>query len=85
MREVAAELKDLRLYGMSGAWDDLVAQGNSAGLQSARWLVEHLLDVEHTDRAMLPRVPAPPGNQYHPFGGLPAAAGIPILTGPKAY
>jgi DNA replication protein DnaC len=52
MRDVASELKDLRLYGMVGAWDELVAQGNSAGLQSARWLVEHLLDTEHVDRAM---------------------------------
>jgi DNA replication protein DnaC len=52
MREVAAELKELRLYGMAGAWEELVAQGNTAGLQSARWLVEHLLDTEHTDRAM---------------------------------
>ena len=52
MRDVASELKDLRLYGMAGAWDELVAQGNSAGLQSARWLVEHLLDTEHVDRAM---------------------------------
>lgn len=52
MREVAAELKDLRLYGMSGAWEDLVAQGNTVGLQSAGWLVEHLLDMEHADRAM---------------------------------
>jgi len=52
MREVATELKDLRLYGMSAAWDDLAAQGNSVGLQTAKWLVEHLLDMEHTDRAM---------------------------------
>jgi len=52
MRDIATELKNLRLYGMAGAWDELLAQGESAGLQSARWLVEHLLDVEHTDRAM---------------------------------
>jgi DNA replication protein DnaC len=52
MRDVATELKNLRLYGMAGAWGELVAQGDSAGLQSAGWLVEHLLDVEHTDRAM---------------------------------
>ena len=52
MRDVAAELKALRLYGMAGAWEELVAQGNSAGLQSARWLVEHLLDTEHADRAI---------------------------------
>jgi len=52
MRDIATELKNLRLYGMAGAWDELLAQGESAGLQSARWLVEHLLDVKHTDRAM---------------------------------
>ena len=52
MRDVAAELKALRLYGMAGAWEELVAQGNSAGLQSARWLIEHLLDTEHADRAI---------------------------------
>jgi DNA replication protein DnaC len=52
MRDIATELKNLRLYGMAGAWDELLAQGESAGLQSARWLVEYLLDVEHTDRAM---------------------------------
>ena len=52
MRDITAELKSLRLLGMMGAWDELMAQGNSAGLQSARWLVEHLLEAEHTDRAM---------------------------------
>lgn len=52
MRDITTELKNLRLYGMAGAWDELLAQGESAGLQSASWLVEHLLDIEHTDRAM---------------------------------
>ncbi len=52
MRDVAAELKSLRLYGMTSTWEELVAQGDSAGLQSARWLIEHLLQSEHTDRAM---------------------------------
>ncbi len=52
MRDIATELKNLRLLGMMGAWDELVTQGNSAGLQSARWLVEHLREAEHTDRAM---------------------------------
>lgn len=52
MRDVAAELKELRLYGMVGAWEEIAAQGNTAGLQSARWLIEHLLASEHTDRAM---------------------------------
>lgn len=52
MRDIAAELKALRLYGMVGAWDEIVAQGNTATLQSSRWLIEYLLDTEHTDRAM---------------------------------
>jgi DNA replication protein DnaC len=52
MRDVALELKNLRLYGMASAWGELVAQGESAGLQTAGWLIEHLLDVEHTDRTM---------------------------------
>ena len=29
MRDVAAELKSLRLYGMVGAWEEVVAQGNT--------------------------------------------------------
>ncbi len=52
MRDVAAEMKEMRLYGMAGAWEELAAHGDSAGLQSSRWLVEHLLDAEHTDRGM---------------------------------
>jgi DNA replication protein DnaC len=51
MREIAAELKELRLYGMAGAWVDLTAQG-SAGIEASRWLIEHLLQAEQTDRAM---------------------------------
>ncbi len=41
--EIASELKSLRLYGMASAWDDLLGQGETAALQSARWLLEHLL------------------------------------------
>jgi hypothetical protein len=52
MREIAAELKELRLYGMAGAWEDLVKQGGHATLESSRWLLEHLLQAEVTDRAM---------------------------------
>ena len=37
---------------MAGAWIDLVEQGSSAGLDSSRWLVAHLLQAENTDRAM---------------------------------
>lgn len=51
MRDVAAELKELRLHGMVGAWTDLIAQG-ATSTESSRWLIEHLLQAEHTDRAM---------------------------------
>ena len=52
MRDVTVEFKGLRLHGMAGAWVDLVEQGGSAGLDTSRWLVEHLLQAETTDRAM---------------------------------
>jgi DNA replication protein len=52
MRDVAAELKALRLYGMTSAWSDLTAQGGPAALDTSRWLIEHLLQAESTDRAM---------------------------------
>ena len=59
MRDVAAELKELRLHGMAGAWVDLTSQegmppGMSAdlGVRTSRWLIEHLLQAEHTQRAM---------------------------------
>ena len=37
---------------MASAWDELVAHGPSSGLDTSRWLIEHLLQAEHTDRAM---------------------------------
>ena len=50
------ELKALRLHGMAGAWADLVEQGGGeaggVGIESSRWLIEHLLQAECTDRAM---------------------------------
>jgi DNA replication protein DnaC len=52
MRDVTADLKSLRLHGMADAWVDLVAQGANAGVDSSRWLIEHLLQAESTDRAM---------------------------------
>ena len=36
MRDVCAEFKELRLHGMAGAWDDLIAQGTLASLESSR-------------------------------------------------
>ena len=51
MRDVAAELKALRLHGMASAWIDLTANG-STSTESSRWLIEHLLQAEDTDRHM---------------------------------
>lgn len=52
MRDLVAELKQLRLHGMALAWSELLDQGKNAGTDSARWLLEHLLAAESTDRAM---------------------------------
>lgn len=52
MRDLLDELKGLRLYGMAGAWAELTGQGQSAAVESSRWLVEHLLQAEEADRAM---------------------------------
>lgn len=52
MRDLNAELKQLRLHGMAGAWLDLAEQGPHAGLETSRWLIEHLLQAETTDRAI---------------------------------
>ena len=51
MRDVAAELKALRLSGMVGAWEEIISQ-SEATVESSRWLVEHLLDAEHTHRVI---------------------------------
>lgn len=50
-RDVTTELKELRLHGMVSAWTDLLAQGPTS-IDSSKWLIEHLLQAEHTDRAM---------------------------------
>ena len=51
-RELTLELKQLRLHGMAMAWSELEEQGQNAGLDSSRWLLEHLLQAEATDREM---------------------------------
>ena len=50
--DVLARLKALRLHGMAAAWADLAQQGDGVGIQSSRWLVEHLLQAEDVDRGM---------------------------------
>ena len=50
-RDVTTELKELRLLGMANAWTDLTVQGDSQ-VTASKWLIEHLLQAEHTDRAM---------------------------------
>ena len=52
MRDVAAELKELHLYGMMSAWEEVSADSHSIGMQTSRWLIEHLLQAEHTERRM---------------------------------
>ena len=54
MRDIAAQLKELRLNGMAGAWADLTSQDgqtSDVGVQTSRWLIEHLLQAEHAQRA----------------------------------
>ena len=54
-RDISTELKELRLHGMAGAWADLTTQEGvptEVGVQTSRWLIEHLLQAEHTQRAM---------------------------------
>jgi DNA replication protein DnaC len=51
MRDLAIELKALRLHGMAAAWADLLSQGE-AQLDASRWLIEHLLAAEATDRGV---------------------------------
>ena len=51
MRELMSEFKELRLHGMAGAWEELTANGSSR-IEASRWLIEHLLQAEHTDRVM---------------------------------
>ena len=52
MRDLQVELKALRLHGMAQAWAEMLAQGTPTSIQTARAVIEHLLDAELTERAM---------------------------------
>ena len=52
MSEVITALKALRLHGMAASYADLLQDGGSSTITASRWLIEHLLEAEHTDRAM---------------------------------
>ena len=50
MADVIAELKALRLHGMAATWAELGEQRN-AEVERSRWLLEHMLQAEVSDRA----------------------------------
>jgi DNA replication protein DnaC len=50
MRDVITELKALRLHGMAATWAELGEQNNGE-LERSRWLVEHMLKAEASDRS----------------------------------
>ena len=53
-RDIATELKELRLHGMAGAWEELITQEGQemdVGVQTSHWLIEHLLQAEHAQLA----------------------------------
>ena len=55
MHDITTQLKELRLHGMAGAWVELTnneAGQADMGVQAARWLIEHLLQAEHSQRAL---------------------------------
>ena len=52
MRDLALEFKQLKLFGMAGAWGDLSGQAGSPISEDSRGLMAHLLDAEITDRGV---------------------------------
>src|SRR3546814_20582428 len=51
MRYLMKELKERRWHGMANAWEELASQGEASTV-SSKWLLEHLLQQEHADRAV---------------------------------
>ena len=53
-RDIPTEFKELRLSGMAAAWQELTTHEGKytdVGVQTSRWLIEHLLQAEHAHRA----------------------------------
>lgn len=50
--DIKANLKSFRLHGMSIAWDELTENGETTRVENSKWLLEHLLDAESTNRHM---------------------------------
>lgn len=51
MSDICTEFKQLRLNGMADAWSDMESQGDLT-VKNSGWLLKHLLQAEHTDRAI---------------------------------
>ena len=50
--DIKTNLKSLRLHGMAMAWDELTENGQSVRVDGSKWLIEHLLEAEDTNREM---------------------------------
>jgi DNA replication protein DnaC len=50
--DIKTSLKSLRLHGMAEAWGELTETGESPRVEGSRWLIEHLLQAEDTNREM---------------------------------
>jgi DNA replication protein DnaC len=50
--DIKASLKSLRLHGMAVAWDELTENGESTRVDNSKWLLEHLIEAEDTNREM---------------------------------
>jgi hypothetical protein len=50
--DIKENLKSLRLHGMAMAWDELTENGETTRVDSSKWLIEHLLEAEDTNREM---------------------------------
>lgn len=52
MTDLIAEFKALRLYGMANSYAEVMQNTGSLEVQQSEWLLRHLVQAEHTDRAM---------------------------------